>query len=217
MCTFKGNDFKYTENGEVIVDANTGFPVYADEDQYLGNYQPDYLLNFGFNANYKGFGLRVLFDMKEGGTFASQTKYSAEFNGTTVNTTIYNREPYVVPNSVIDNGDGTFSENTIAITEQDYYTNYDAPVSTQLIDASYLKLREVELSYTVPSKFLEKTFINNARLALYGQNLFYWLPSENKYADPEVNGPALTGNAQGIETTQTPSSRSMGLNLQLTF
>ena len=215
--TFKGNDFKYTENGEVIVDANTGFPVYADEDQYLGNYQPDYLLNFGFNANYKGFGLRVLFDMKEGGSFASQTKYSAEFNGTTVNTTIYNREPFVVPNSVIDNGDGTFSENTIAITEQDYYTNYDAPVSTQIIDASYLKLREVELSYTVPSKFLEKTFINNARLALYGQNLFYWLPSENKYADPEVNGPALTGNAQGIETTQTPSSRSMGLNLQLTF
>ena len=215
--TFKGNDFKYNNQGQVIVDGNTGFPVYADEDQYLGSYQPDYLMSFGANANYKGFGFRILFDMKEGGLFASQTKYSAEFNGTTVNTTIYGRQPYIIPNSVVDNGDGTYSENTIQITEQDYYTNYDAPVSTQLIDASYIKLREVELSYTVPKKFLENTFLTNARLAVYGKNLWYWLPSENKYADPEVNGPALTGNAQGIETTQTPSSRSLGLNLQLSF
>lgn len=64
---------------------------------------------------------------------------------------------------------------------------------------------------------LENTFITNARIALYGKNLKFWLPSENKYADPEVNGPALTGNAQGIETTQTPSSRSLGLNIQLSF
>lgn len=104
-----------------------------------------------------------------------------------------------------------------AITEQDYYTNYDVPVSSQLIDASYLKLREVELSYTIPKKIIENTFFSSARVAIYGKNLMYWLPDENKYADPEVNGPALTGNAQGLETTQTPSSRSLGLNLQLSF
>ncbi|MFY0713887.1 SusC/RagA family TonB-linked outer membrane protein [Seonamhaeicola sp. NFXS20] len=215
--TFKGNDFKYNDDGQVIVDANTGYPVYPDDDVYLGSYQPDYLLSFGANANYKGFGLKVLFDMKEGGLFASQTKYNTNFNGTNVNTTIYDRQPFIFPNSVIDNGDGTYSENTIQITEQNYFTDYDPPVSTMLVDASYVKLREVELSYTVPSKFLEKVFISSARLALFGQNLWYWLPSDNKYADPEVNGPALTGNAQGIETTQTPSSRSLGLNLQLSF
>ncbi len=215
--TFKGNDFKYNDQGQVIVDANTGFPVYTDEDVFLGSYQPDYLMSFGTNINYKGFGLRVLVDMKEGGVFASQTKFFGEFNGTNVNTTIYNRESFIIPNSVVDNGDGTFSENNVAITEQDYYTNYDAPVSTHLIDASFVKLREVELSYTLSKKFLENTFITNARVAIYGKNLMYWLPDENKYADPEVNGPALTGNAQGIETTQTPASRSLGLNIQLSF
>ncbi|KJD31002.1 hypothetical protein PK35_16890, partial [Tamlana nanhaiensis] len=215
--TFKGNDFKTNENGEVIVDANTGYPVYTDEDVYLGSYQPDYLLSFGANAKYKGFGLRVLFDKKQGGKFASQTKYNTNFNGTNVNTAIYNREPFIFPNSVIDNGDGTFSENTNQITEQNYFTDYDPPVSTQLIDASYLKLREVELSYSFPKSFTDNTFLSSARIALYGKNLWYWLPDENKYADPEVNGPALTGNAQGIETTQTPSSRSLGLNLQLSF
>ncbi|MCB4807742.1 SusC/RagA family TonB-linked outer membrane protein [Tamlana sp. 62-3] len=215
--TFKGNDFKTNENGEVIVDANTGYPVYTDEDVYLGSYQPDYLLSFGANIKYKGFGLRMLFDKKEGGKFASQTKYNTNFNGTNVNTTVYNREPFIFPNSVIDNGDGTYSENTNAITEQNYFTDYDPPVSTQLIDASYLKLREVELSYSFPKSFTDNTFLSSARIALYGKNLWYWLPEENKYADPEVNGPALTGNAQGIETTQTPSSRSLGLNLQLSF
>ena len=215
--TFKGNNFKYNDEGQVIVDANTGFPVYPDEDDYLGNYQPDYLMNFGMNAKYKGFGFRMLFDMKQGGKFASQTKYNTEFNGTNVNTTIYNRQPFIIPNSVIENEDGSYSENTIPVTEQEMFTNYDVPVITQLIDASYLKLREVELSYTLPRKVLNKTFVDNARLGVYGKNLWYWLPSENKYADPEVNGPALTGNAQGIETTQTPSSRSLGVNLLLSF
>jgi len=215
--TFKGNDFKYNDQGQVIVDANTGFPVYADEDQFLGNSQPDFLASFGLNASYKGFGIRALLDMKEGGLFASQSKYMGAFNGTIVETTKYNREAYIFPNSVVDNGDGTFSENTVQITEQDYYTNYDAPVSIHLIDASYLKLREVEMSYTLPEKALDNIFITDARIAIYGKNLFYWLPDENQYADPEVNGPALTGNAQGIETVQTPSQRSLGINLQLSF
>ena len=214
--TFKGNNFKYNDQGQVIVGAD-GFPVYPDADEYLGNNQADYLLNFGANINYKGFGLKVLLDMKKGGQFASQTKYNTNFNGTNVNTTIYNRESFIFPNSVVDNEDGTFSENTVSITEQDYFTNYDAPVSTQLIDASYLKLREVELSYTFSKALIKNTFLTNARLSFYGKNLMFWLPSENKYADPEVNGPGLTGNAQGIETSQTPSSRSLGLNLQLSF
>ena len=215
--TFKGNNFKYTSDGKVIVDGNTGLPVYADEDDYLGNYQPDFLMSFGANANYKGFGFRVLFDLKKGGKFASETKYNTEFNGSNVNTTIYDRQPFIFPNSIVENEDGSYSENIIPITEQDYFTNYDVPVITQLIDASYLKLREVELSYTVPKKYLSNTFIANAKVAVFGKNLWYWLPEENKYADPEVNGPSLTGNAQGIETTQTPSSRSLGVSLQLSF
>ena len=214
--TFKGNDFTYDAQGRTIVDA-TGFPVKTTEDVYLGSYQPDYLLNFGTNIKFKGFGLRVLLDMKKGGLFASQTKYNTNFNGTNVNTTVYNREPFIFPNSIVGNEDGTFSENVTQITEQNYFTNYDAPVSTQLIDASYLKLREVELSYTLSKKVLENTFFTNARVAFYGKNLMYWLPDENKYADPEVNGPGLTGNGQGIETTQTPTSRSLGVSLQLSF
>jgi hypothetical protein len=58
---------------------------------------------------------------------------------------------------------------------------------------------------------------SSARISLFAKNLKFWLPGENTFADPEVNGPALTGNAQGIETSQTPTSKSFGVNLQLTF
>ena len=55
------------------------------------------------------------------------------------------------------------------------------------------------------------------RLGVFAKNIKFWLPDENTFADPEVNGPALTGNATGIETTQTPPSRSYGVTLSLIF
>lgn len=215
--TFRGQTPMMNDAGQIVVDPNTGFPVYSTEDAYLGNYQADYLLSFGTNASYKGFGFNILFDVKQGGHFISQTKFSAEFNGTTVNTVEHNREPFVFPNSVTANPDGTFSENTIEVTEQDYFTNYDPAPSTYLIDASFVKLREIGVSYTVPKKMLKELPIADVRLAFFAKNVKFWLPEENTFADPEVNGPSLTGNATGIETTQTPPAKSFGVNLSLKF
>lgn len=215
--TFKGLAPKTNDAGQVIVDPNTGLPLYTDEEVYLGSYQPDYMASFGTNLNYKGIGFNILFDLKQGGNFVSQSKFMTEFNGTALHTAKYDREAFIYPNSVIQNGDGTFSANDIEITEQDYFTNYDPAVSEYIIDASYLKLREIGLSYSLPSSLLGKTPFSNARVAVFAKNVKFWLPAENAFADPEVNGPSLTGNAQGLETTQTPPSRSLGVNLQLTF
>ncbi len=215
--TYKALAPRTNNQGQTIVDPETGFPLYTEEEEYFDSYQPDFLASFGLNANYKGFGLRVLFDMKSGGQFVSQTKFGTDFNGTAIGTAEYNREPFVFPNSVIDNGDGSFTANTIEITEQDYYTNYDYAASNLLIDADYLKLRELELSYKIPKKLLSGTFVSSATVALFGKNLKMWLADNNKFADPEVGGPGLTGNAQGIETTQVPSSRSMGVSVKVSF
>jgi hypothetical protein len=215
--TYKGLAPRVNDAGQTVVDPNTGYPLYTDSEVYLGSYQPDYIAGFGTNVNYKGIGFNILFDVRQGGKFVSQTKFFSEFNGTAAHTTQFNRENFIFPNSVIDNGDGTFSANDIEITEQNYFTNYDPSAATYMVDASFVKLREIGLSYTLPSSLLSKTPIKSARVALFGKNLKFWLPSENTFADPEINGPALTGNAQGIETTQTPPSKSFGVNLQLTF
>lgn len=215
--TFKALAEKTTPDGKVVVDGVTGYPLYTDEEQYLGSYIPDYTASFGTNINFKGLGFNMLFDLKKGGSFVSQTKFMTEFNGTALHTAQFNREEYVYPNSVIDNGDGTFRDNDIMITEQGFYTENDPANSTFLIDASYLKLREMGVSYDIPKKVLSKASIGSATLSVFARNVKFWLPEENTFADPEINGPALTGNASGIETTQTPPSRSIGVNLKLSF
>jgi TonB-linked SusC/RagA family outer membrane protein len=215
--TYKGLAPKTNAQGQVIVDPNTGYPLYTDDEVFLGSYQPDYLAGFGTNINYKGIGFNILFDVRQGGKFVSQTKFFTEFNGTALHTVQYNREPFIFPNAVIDNGDGTFRPNDIEITEQDYFTSYNPSAATFLVDASFVKLREIGLSYTLPNTLLDATPFTRARIALFAKNLKFWLPSENIFADPEVNGPDLIGNSQGIETTQVPPSKSFGVNLQLTF
>ncbi|SMD33007.1 TonB-linked outer membrane protein, SusC/RagA family [Reichenbachiella faecimaris] len=222
--TFKAQEPLTNDAGQVVVDPNTGYPLYTDGESYLGNYQPDYLMSFGANAKFKGIGFNILFDMKQGGVFNSYTKFYTEFNGTSVHTSVFGREAFVYPNSVIENTDvdgnglGTYTANNIEITEQNLYTAYDPASSTYLIDASYLKLREVGLSYDLPKSLIGKTPFRSVRIAVFGKNLKMWLPDENTFSDPEINGPgAGTSNAQGIETSQTPTARSMGVRMSLTF
>lgn len=214
--TFKGIAQRTNAAGQIVVSPTTGFPLESVEDEYFGTFAPDYISSFGMNANYKGIGFNILFDVRQGGQFISQTKDMIEFNGTGLTTIVGDRQPFVLPNSVIDNGDGTFSPNTTEIDAEGLYTVYGNPTSTTLIDASFVKLREIGLSYTFPKNLLSKTPFKTARFSLFAKNVKFWLPSENTYADPEINGPALTG-LQGIETTQTPPSRSFGASLSLTF
>lgn len=215
--TFKALAPQTNDAGQVVVDANTGFPLYTDEETTFGSYQPDYTMSFGTNARYKGFGFNILFDIRQGGQFFSLTQFSTEFNGTAAHTADFNREEYIFPNSVYQDADGNFVENDILINEQDYFTNYDPAPSTYLVDASFVKLRELSLSYDLPGSLLDSSPFSSVRVSLFGKNLKFWLPDENIFADPEVNGPSLTGNATGIETTQTPSARSVGVNLNITF
>ena len=215
--TFKALAPLTNDAGQTVVDGNTGFPLYTDEEVFLGSYQPDWTGSVGSNINYKGIGINFLVDIRQGGEFVSQTQFFTEFNGTNTNTTKFNREEFVVPNSVIETSEGVYEENTILVTEQGFFTNYDPAASTYLVDASFVKLREVGVSYAVPAKYLSNLPISDLRIAFFGRNLKFWLPAENIYADPEVNGPALTGNASGIETSQVPPARSVGFNLSLKF
>ena len=138
-----------------------------------------------------------------------------EFNGTATTTLIGNREYFVVENSVIENPDGTYSPNTTEVAPYDYLRNL--PFSDHLIDASFVKLREIGLTYTFPKSLVGKTPFKHASLGVFAKNVKFWLPDSNIFADPEINGPGLSGNANGIETTQVPPSHSYGATLSLTF
>jgi hypothetical protein len=211
--SFKGLVRDLDAQGRTIVDAS-GLPTYTSTD-ILGSYQPDYTASLGTTIGFKGLSANVLFDVRQGGQFLSYTKDLVEFNGTSLTTLIGDREAFVVENSVTQNADGEFVPNTQAVAPYDYVRNFQ--FSDHLIDASFVKLRELGLKYQVPGKVLDRLPFRSATVGVFAQNLKFWLADENTFADPEINGPALTGNATGIETTQTPPSKSYGVTLSLVF
>jgi TonB-linked SusC/RagA family outer membrane protein len=216
--TFKSTVWEQNSDGKFLVD-QTGLPVLTAEEEYLGSFQPKYKYSLGSSIGFKGLTLNVLIDAKVGGKFLSITKNQAEFNGTSLTSLIGARDSFILENTVVKLEDGTYSQNNNKVTAQQLYAVSDVLFggSSLLIDASFVKLRELGLSYTLPKSLLKKFNIKNATIGVYGNNLKFWLPEENTYADPEINGPGLSGNTTGIETTQTPPSHSYGVKLNLIF
>ena len=90
-----------------------------------------------------------------------------------------------------------------------------ANVETNSFDASYLKLRELRLDFELPRKWLQKTFLKTASIGVYGRNLL--CITSYPMFDPETV--SLDGNTMvtGVEVGSLPSTRSYGLNLNVSF
>ena len=206
------------DQGRVIVDSATGLPLQTNSTVFKGTYQPRFIASWGTTLTYKGFRFNVLFDTKQGGVFYSHTKRNLDFNGTAAETVDGGRGPRIWENSVYENSEGNLVTNTNApFLPYDFYTN-DAQViaGIHIIDASYVKLREASLTWALPRRWLDRTFIGNGSIGIYGNNLFIWTAKENQFVDPEMNSGGAT-NEQGFEFGARPSLRSYGINLKITF
>jgi TonB-linked SusC/RagA family outer membrane protein len=208
--------------GQFIVDPATGYYKVTDDEQNIGNSQRDFILGFKNRLTYKNVVLSFGVDWKQGGEMYSYTKRLSHFTGNGIETTYNDRNPFIIPNSVIDNGDGTYSENTTPISFEsitDFYNPGPNPgiEQTHVIDKTFVRLRDVSLTYNFSSKFLKGTGLASTSLSVYGKNLAMWTPDENPYIDPELStfGTGL-GSEQG-EFGANPSQRSYGVNLKLTF
>ncbi|MBO9730715.1 MAG: SusC/RagA family TonB-linked outer membrane protein [Chitinophaga sp.] len=213
--TFYGTGLKVDDNGHVVIDKATGLPI-ANATRYFGSYLPDYMASFGGSISYKGFMLKFLFDTKQGGVFYSNTKSLIDFGGYALETAANNRQDYVFPNSVYDDGTGKMVPNTsIKFHPYNYWTNVK-PAGEDIIDASYIKLREASIGYTFSQSMLKRTPFTKLGIVLYGNNLFLWVPGSNKFADPEINGQGAS-NVQGYEFLSNPSLRNMGIKVDVSF
>ncbi|ULQ56792.1 SusC/RagA family TonB-linked outer membrane protein [Flavihumibacter rivuli] len=216
--SFFGADFLRDPEGRVVVDPNTGYPLTDPVAKSHGNIQPDFLASLTNSFSYKGFTFSFLIDARKGGMLYSRTRSLQTFVGTDPRTLYNNRERFVIPNSVVQTADGKYVPNTTPVANaQDYWTNYVADNEIDhLIDASFIKLREVSLSYRVPKTWIQSWPINGIMVGLSGRNLFLWTPSENTYVDPESSSFG-TGNVQGFEYGTIPSIRSYGANVKVIF
>lgn len=207
-------------HGQKIVDA-TGLPQRDPEIVKLGSQQASALLGFTNSFEYKGIGLSFLVDARFGGKIFSGTNAEMQQNGTAAATVVNGaREDIVVDGVVFDPESGTYSENTTAISPEDYWTAVagvgNLGISeANLYDASNVRLRNVQLSYSFPGKMLDRTPFQRIKVGVSCNNV--WLISSHlNGVDPE-SVYATGTNAVGFENASPPTTRTFLFNLSLGF
>jgi TonB-linked SusC/RagA family outer membrane protein len=209
-------------NGNIVVNAN-GVPVASPIREVYGDTQYDYTMGISNTIRYKGVSLDFTVDIRQGGLMYSRTAEITRFTGNSITTTFNDREPFIVPGSVQQqtdaNGNTVYVPNTVPVDSEhmDDYYRADALSRANVIDKSFIKLREVVLSYTVPQKYIERTFIEGLTFSVIGRNLFLWTPRSNQYIDPEVSTFGTDLQSQFGEFSANPSTRSIGFGLRANF
>jgi len=117
-----------------------------------------------------------------------------------------------------------YVENKTVIAESVFdtyfYTSSNKPLAypMRLIDKSFLKLRDITLSYTLPSKWAAPIHASNFMVSVYGRNFLLWLPKQNAYIDPEVSNLGNDLQSEFGEYSPTgPTSVQYGVSLKVSF
>lgn len=211
--SFFGKDFQRDPNGNII--HQNGLPIYANNNSYLGTTTPKWFGGVTNSFSFKGITASALIDFKQGGSVYSVTNTWGRYAGA-LEETVKGREGGIVGDGVILNGDGTYRPNDVVVSSQAYnqkmYVN--AVHSSSVFDASYVKFREAQIAYSLPSGLLSKTPFTKASLGIQARNLAI-LFKNAPHIDPETS--FSNGNIQGMEFGQIPTARSIGFNINLTL
>ena len=192
-----------------------GRAVLATNNQIVGNPNPKWTGGITNTFTYKGLTLNTLLDIRYGGDIISRNISDLRRQGAAIETADRTRT-YVI-DGVIANPDGTFRQNTTQITAENYFDDLYGLGKAEFVvfDASWLRLREVALTYALPKALTDKTFFGNVELGLNARNVFLYAPNV-PHIDPEVNAQGQS-NSQGLEFNSLPQSRTYGGSIRLTF
>ncbi|MBL7814621.1 MAG: SusC/RagA family TonB-linked outer membrane protein [Saprospiraceae bacterium] len=223
--TFDANGTKfnaslpYNKDGKIVIGAN-GLPSATAGVQKIGNPNPRYLVGINNEFSYKGLSLGILLDIKQGGDQYSRNIADLQRNGVAIETAEKERlnadgtpaKPYIFEGV---KADGT--PNDIAITAEQYWGNSGKYIAAKgfIYNTSWFRIREATLNYSFPKNLLSKTPFGKATLGVFGRNLFLSSPGY-PHLDPEQNALGVS-NAQGLEFNALPQTRSLGVNLSVTF
>ena len=212
--TLIGRDFERTTSGDVIYD--NGLPKIDTDQKIIGNIAPDWTGGANFSIRYKDFDFSSLIDAKIGGDVHSMTYSWGRYAGT-LSETLIGRETGVVGNGVMSDGNGGYVANNVVVSAKAFnQSSYSNSIeSSAIFDASYVKLRQVSIGYTLPQKFIEKSILKSLKFSIVGRNLAI-LYKNAPHIDPETGFSSSNGE-QGQEFGQSPSARNIGFNINMRF
>lgn len=221
LGVFKVPQAATTPDGKIIVNSSGRPAVDPVNKKIVGSREPDFVLGLSNRISYKGISLTAVFDYRKGGKFYSHTASLLAFDGNSPLTVYNERQPFLVPNSVRKVGD-TYVENDIPILGTSQYSYYNYSTNTlifenMMLDKTYLKLRELTLSYAIPAKLMTKLPFRALELSIVGRNLLMWTPSGNNFVDPEATNYGNDLLSDLGEFSAGPTSRFLGGNIKITF
>ncbi len=235
MDKMYGTDFVRTSDGTIINDAS-GRPIKNSVNQYLGNSNSNWAGAISNTLSYKNFSLKFQLDGRFGGTIIDYVEKKTYQGGRHINTVLGDMgaarlndtkgiKSYVGQGVVVSNGqaieydsDGNvtnysklqFAPNTTVTYLQDYISRYYGTDVADRISRTFVKLREVVLTFNVPQAYLNKTLIKQASISFVGRNLLYFA----ERSDIDIEQYANTSGSSGL---QTPTTRRYGFNLNISF
>jgi TonB-linked SusC/RagA family outer membrane protein len=227
--TIRGKDGYRDASGNLLVD-NDGNYIQNPTEKTLGHIQPNWTGGIQNSFSYKGFNLGFLIDMKMGGSLYSTTDMFGKYSGLLAETAegTIREDGKALPgmkakvdaagNLVLENGvpvsSGVTNDKKIDATLYFQDNGGYAIHTLGIFDASYVKLREVRFGYNLPTRWLSKIRVKGASVAIVGRNLAI-LHRNTPHIDPDqaIN----SGNIQGIEGAQLPSTRTIGFNVNFQF
>lgn len=224
LGVYKAQKLERDPQGHVVVSAQNGLPVKDSKYSYCGDMNHKYTLGWGTTLRWKDISFTANMEARVGGKMYSRTKGVVYFTGIAKQTAYNDRKPFVVPNSVnkITAADGTVSyvENTTPLDYsyiQSYWADQYEMDASDLISRGFVKLRDVAVTWNLPKKWLDKTFITGASISLFGRNLLMWTPDSNTFVDPENS--SFSGDLASMfgEYGANPSTRTYGFNIKISF
>jgi TonB-linked SusC/RagA family outer membrane protein len=221
LGVFKVPQAALSPDGKIIVDA-TGRPTIDPlNKKIVGSRESDFVLGFNNRFTFKGITLSAVLDYRKGGKFWSNTAELLAFDGNSPITVFNERQAFLVPNSVRKVGTA-YVENDIPILGTAMYSYYNHSTNTlmyenMVLDKTFMKLRELTLSYAFPKNILANTPVKGLEVSIVGRNLLMWTPKTNNFVDPEATNYGNDLLSDFGEFSAGPSSRFFGGNLKVTF
>ncbi len=204
-------------------DPKSGLPLVDDQGWYIpttqsgiiGNPNPDYKVTGISTLSYKSLSFRMQWDFTKGGDIYSTTVRALLARGVTADLDFDRSLPIILPGVKQDG-----SPNDIQTSASNAYFESlgFGPNEVSVYDATVVRLREMSLSYALPSGFLQKSPFGNISINVSGTNLWYYAPNFPTHTNFDPETTSLSGGVvAGFERLTGPSSRRIGVSIRATF
>jgi TonB-linked SusC/RagA family outer membrane protein len=220
--TIRGSNYVYKNGEKVVSQTNGRYLLSPTSNEVIGNANPDWVGGVNNSFRYKNLSLSFLIDTKQGGDIFSLDMYYGMGTGLYPETVALNDLGNPSRNTIAEGGgiilpgvDADGKPNTKRRSNSEGTLGYRQPTAGFVYDASYIKLREAIISYSLPKTLVSKLNpFKGIDLSLIGRNL--WIIDKNiPYADPEET--ISSGNLQGYQSGAYPTTRTFTFNAKFRF